>query len=352
MMTTDVPESNRFDLTIIGGGPTALFGAFYAGLRQMSVKIIDSLPALGGQLSALYPEKFVYDMPGFPAVLARDLAAALTEQAMSADPTVCLEEQVLALDRVTPDWIALTTNRGVNISRTALIAAGVGSFTPRSIKVPGVDVFLDRGVHYFVRNKEELRGKRVLVVGGGDSACDWALNLLGIAKQVTLIHRRDVFRAHEETVHRLMGSPADVKLFRTLKEVHGTDSVEGATVEDARDKSTERLDADAILLTIGFTASLGPILDWNLNLERNKIRVDSTMATNLPGVFAAGDICTYPGKLDLIATGVGEAATAVNHAKNFLDPAAKIAPGHSSDLDTSITNVRVETDTPSEEANR
>lgn len=340
--TTESPVLNRYDITIIGGGPAALYGAFYAGLRQMSVKIVDSLPELGGQLSALYPEKLVFDMPGFPKILARDLASLLIEQAMTYSPTVCLDERVVALDHLDENWIALTTDRQVHISRTVLIAAGIGSFTPRNMPVPGIDTFLDRGVYYSVRDKETFRGKRVVIVGGGDSACDWALDLLGVAEHVTLIHRRDIFRAHEETVDRVLASSVEVRLFETLDEVIGDESVEQVRVRNLRDKTATVLDADAVLLAIGFTASLGPILGWNLNTERKRrIRVDSTMTTNLHGVFAAGDVVTYPGKLDLIATGVSEAAVAVNHAKRHIDPTAKIEPGHSSDMDTSVTNVKV-----------
>ena len=195
---------DRFDITIIGGGPTALFGAFYAGLRQMSVKIVDSLPELGGQLSALYPEKLIFDMPGFPKVLAKDLVDRLVEQAMTYAPTVCLDERVVTLDHLDEPWIALTTNKQVHLTRSVLIAAGIGSFVPRSMPVPGIETFLDRGVYYALRDKELFRGKRVIVVGGGDSACDWSLELLDVAEKVTLHHRRDVFRAHEQRVSTIL----------------------------------------------------------------------------------------------------------------------------------------------------
>jgi ferredoxin/flavodoxin---NADP+ reductase len=344
-MSHETETADRYDITIIGGGPTALFGAFYAGIRQMKVKIVDSLPELGGQLSALYPEKLIFDMPGYPQVLARDLVSDMVEQAMKSSPEVCLEERILAMDHVTPEWIAVTSNRGVHITRTVLIAAGIGSFSPRNVSVPGIEKYMDRHIHYAVRDIERFRGKKVLIVGGGDSACDWAMGLLDVAEHVTLIHRRDVFRAHEESVSQLLDSDTEVRLFRTLKEVRGTDGLESVVVENTRDGIDEELDVDEVLLAIGFTASLGPILDWNLQIEsKKKIRVDSTMATNLPGVYAAGDIVTYPGKLDLIATGVAEAATAVNNAKHYIDPTAKVQPGHSSDLDKSVVNVKIPED--------
>jgi thioredoxin reductase (NADPH) len=260
---------------------------------------------------------------------------------MLSNPAICLEEQALTLDHVTPEWIAVTTDKAVHITRTVLIAGGIGSFMPRKLRAPGVEEFSGHGVYHFVKNKEQFRGQRVLIVGGGDSACDWAAGLQGIASHITLIHRRDVFRAHEENANLLTTLPISMKLFNELVEVHGDDRVRGATIEDNRTKTRERIEVDAVLLTIGFQASLGPISGWGLQLEGNSIRVDSTMATNLPGVFAAGDVATYPGKITLIATGVGEAATAVNHAKRYLDPTAKVAPGHSSDLDTSVKNVKI-----------
>lgn len=342
-MRDELPEHGRVDMVIIGGGPSGLFGAFYAGLRNMSVTIIDSLPELGGQLTALYPEKRIYDMPGHPEILAAELARLLAEQAMQANPRVCLEEQALALDHVTPEWIAVTTDRGVHITRTVLIAGGIGAFAPRRLRVPGVEELTGRGVHYFVKDKQQFRGQRVLIVGGGDSACDWAADLTGIAKEIMLIHRRDVFRAHEENVQRLTRLPVTRKLFRELKEVHGTARVEAATIQDNRTKETEQIAVDAVLLTLGFQASLGPITGWGLRLQGNAIRVDSTMATSLPGVYAAGDIATYPGKVTLIATGIGEAATAVNHARRYIDPAAALTPDHSSDKDDSVKSVKVPT---------
>jgi len=338
---TAVDPARRHDITVIGGGPTGLFGVFYAGLRHMSVELIDSLPELGGQLSALYPEKLIFDMPGFPPILARDLVARMAEQAMTANPTICLDERIITIDHLNHEWIALTSEKDVHITRAVLIAGGVGSFMSRSLRVAGAEKLMGRGVYQFVRDREMLRGSRVLIVGGGDSACDWALQLVGIARRIILIHRRDVFRAHEQTIHCLLASPVDIRLFCELKEIHGHDHVEAVTIYDNRNQREEYLEVDAVLLTIGFQASLGPMKDWGLNLERGKIRVDSTMATNLPRIFAAGDIVTYPGKLELIATGVAEAATAVNHAKRAMDPSATAYPGHSSDLDLSVKNVRV-----------
>jgi thioredoxin reductase len=203
-------HSDLYDITIIGGGPVGLFGAFYAGLRGMRVKIIDSLPELGGQLTALYPEKYVYDMPGFPEVLAKDLAREMIRQAMRFKPTVCLEERAETLTRTDDSW-AITTHTGqVHYTRTIVICAGAGAFAPRKLNAEGVAAFEGNGVYYGVREKSLFAGKRLLIVGGGDSAVDWALNLYPIAQEVTLIHRRDEFRAHEQSVQELRRSPVKI----------------------------------------------------------------------------------------------------------------------------------------------
>lgn len=321
-----------YDVTIIGGGPVGLFGAFYAGLRGMRVKIIDSLPELGGQLTALYPEKYVYDMPGFPEVLARDLAAQLIRQAMRFKPTVCLEERVETLERVDDLWV-ITTSKGVrHYTRTIVICAGAGAFTPRKLDAEGVAEFEGKGVYYGVRDKMMFAGKRLLIVGGGDSAVDWALNLYPIAQEVTLIHRRDEFRAHEHSVQELRRSPVRVLTPYEIRRVYGNGQLEGAIVFHNKTQEELNLHVDAVILNLGFVASLGPIKSWGLELQGNQIVVDEYMRTNLPGVYAAGDVCTHPGKLKLIATGVGEVCTAVNHAKSVIDPNAKMFPGHSSDM--------------------
>ncbi|MDW8105964.1 MAG: NAD(P)/FAD-dependent oxidoreductase [Armatimonadota bacterium] len=321
-----------YDITIIGGGPVGLFGAFYAGLRGMRTKIIDSLPELGGQLTALYPEKYVYDMPGFPEVLAKDLAAQLIRQAMRFQPTVCLEERAEHLQRVDDLW-AITTDKGItHYTRTVVICAGAGAFTPRKLDAEGVAEFEGKGVYYGVRDKAMFAGKRLLIVGGGDSAVDWALNLYPIAKEVTLIHRRDEFRAHEQSVQELRRSPVRILTPYEIRRVVGNGRLERAVVFHNKTQEELELAVDAVILNLGFVASLGPIKNWGLELQGNQIVVDEFMRTNLPGVYAAGDVCTHPGKLKLIATGVGEVCTAVNHAKSVIDPNAKMYPGHSSDM--------------------
>jgi thioredoxin reductase (NADPH) len=330
-----VYEADTKDITIIGGGPTGLFAAFYAGLRGVSARIIDSLPELGGQLSALYPEKYIYDVGGFPQILARDLASNLIEQGLQFGADVRLEEQVQELIR-TDDGFILTTNRGRYPTRAVVIAAGKGAFAPRMLECPGYERLLGRGVAYHVKDPAAYEGKRVLLVGGGDSAVDWALNLKDRTERLVLIHRREGFRAHAHSMAQLKAAveAGEVELLthREVREIHGEDSVCAVTIFDNRTDEDETLEVDAVVALIGFRPDLGPIAKWGLELERNSIRVSSTMATNIPGVFAAGDIVTYEGKLELIATGFSEAAIAVNYAVHHIDPKARVSPGHSTNL--------------------
>jgi thioredoxin reductase (NADPH) len=325
--------SSTVDLAIIGAGPTGLFGAFYAGLRQMSVKLIDSLEILGGQLTTLYPEKYIYDVPGFRRILSKDLAAQLIEQGMQFGALPCLGEQVRTLD-VDPQTgiFTISTSAATHAARAILIAAGVGAFSPKSLSLANAKSYEGRGLYYFVRHLEELRAKRVLIVGGGDSAIDWANTLAGLTRSQTLIHRRDVFRAHEDSNARMMAGPTRVHLFHELKAIGGDERIEWATIYDNRSKDEQTLEVDAVLVNVGFSNSLGPIKNWGIDIVGGSIKVDSTMRTNRAGIFAAGDVTTYPGKLKLIATAFGEAATAVNHAKHYLDPSASVFPGHSTNL--------------------
>lgn len=322
----------RVDLTIIGGGPVGLFAAFYAGLRGMSVRIIDSLPNLGGQLSALYPEKYVYDMPGFPKVLAKDLAAELEKQALQFDAEVVLEQTASALTRDTEGYV-VGTEKGNYPTRTLIVSAGAGAFSPTKIGVAREEELTGNGIFYGVRSKKDFEHKDILIVGGGDSAFDWCLNLFDVARNITLVHRRDVFRAHEESIKQVEALPIQKKLWYVVKELHGDNHLEAVTVENTQTKETETLDAHAVIVNIGFKSSLGPLKEWGFEIEKNQIKVDANFETNLPGVFAVGDVCTFNTKLKLIATGVGEATTAVCIAKTRIDPGAKLFPGHSSEMD-------------------
>jgi thioredoxin reductase (NADPH) len=324
---------NIVDLAIIGAGPTGLFAAFYAGLRQMSVKLLDSLEILGGQLTTLYPEKYIYDVAGFPKILAKDLAAALVDQAMQYNPTICLGEQVQKIDfDESGRFYTLTTPRHAHRARSIIISAGIGAFQPKTLSLANAKGYEGKGLHYFVKEIAALKGKRILIVGGGDSAVDWANMLSPIAASLTLIHRRDHFRAHEDSVVKMRHSSCRIKCFYELKSIAGDGRVSHAVIYENRTKHEEALEVDEVLVNIGFVNALGPIKEWGLHLEGSAIKVDYQMQTNRPGIFAAGDICTHPGKLKLIATGFGEASTAVNFAKHFLDPKAHIFPGHSSNM--------------------
>lgn len=328
--TAPVAVDELFDITIIGAGPVGLFAAFYAGMRGMSVKLVDSLAEVGGQLAALYPDKYIYDMAGFPKVLARDLVRELDAQAAQFHPTICLEEKVTTLTPVEGGF-TLGTERGrTHRTKTVLITAGVGAFAPKKLEGAENAHWEGRGLHYVIPNLERFRGRRILVVGGGDSAVDWALHLEEIAGSVALIHRRDGFRAHEDSVRKLNASSARVMLFHELRRIEGGDQVERAVVYDNRTQAETVLDVDDVVVNFGFLANLGPIRTWGLTLEKISLVVNQQMETNVPGVMAAGDIATYPGKLKLIVTGTGEAAMAVCTAKMRCDPKASYFPGHSS----------------------
>lgn len=329
-----MPEDIR-DITIIGGGPTGLFAAFYAGMRGSSCRIIDSLPELGGQLSALYPEKDIYDVGGFPKVLAKDLVTGLVEQALQFEPDVVLDEQVREVQRH-DDHFEMICSGGTYLTRTVVIAGGKGAFEPMPLKCPGYDAFMHSGVEYSVRDPERYRDKSVIVVGGGDSAIDFVLMLKDIAASMTLVHRRDGWRAHGASV-TLMEAAADageidLMTFHEVRDIHGSECVERVTLFDNRTDEDVTLECDGVISCLGFKPDLGPIKKWGIEVEKNRIKVDALMATNVAGIFAAGDIIDYEGKLDLIATGFAEAAVAVNNAVHFVDPSARVNPGHSTNM--------------------
>ena len=328
-------QHEAVDITIIGGGPTGLFAAFYAGMRGITCRIIDSLPELGGQLTALYPEKYIYDVGGFPRILARDLSNNLIEQGLQFGADVRLEEQVMEL-RPNGDGRILTTDKGEYPTKTVLIAGGKGAFSPRTLECAGYERLLGKGVAYHVKDPSAYHDKRVLIVGGGDSAVDWVLNLRGRTQRLILIHRREGFRAHAQSMRQLHQGVAsgEIELLthREVRDIHGETGVTGITIYDNRTGEETRYDVDAVLTLIGFKPDLGPIADWGIELHKNSIRVNPEMETNLAGVYAAGDIVAYPGKLELIATGFSEAAMAVNHAVHRIHPASRYNPGHSTNL--------------------
>jgi len=325
--TTDV-----VDIVIIGGGPAGLFSAFYAGMRKASCKIIESMPQLGGQLSALYPEKYIYDVAGFPKVRAQELVDNLIEQMRHFPVEVCLEEKVTQLIKHGERDFEIRTTKGTHRAKAVIIAAGVGAFEPRRLELPEAAQYEKSNLHYFVNDLSIFKDRRVLVCGGGDSAVDWALMLEPVAKEVTLVHRRDKFRAHEHSVENLMKSKVNVVTPKEIKSLHGEGRIERVTLADTNTGETAELEVDDVIVNYGFVSSLGPIAEWGLEINGGSIVVDTRMETSVPGIFAAGDITTYPGKAKLIAVGFGEAPTAVNNAKVYIDPAARVSPGHSSSM--------------------
>ncbi len=323
-------SDNLYDITTVGAGPTGLFAAYYAGFRGLKTKLIDSQPDLGGQITALYPDKLIYDVAGFPKILGKDLVTNLVEQAGQYHPTICLNEQVRTLQRLDDHVLRVSTDLGEHHTKVIIVTAGIGSFTPKTFKRPELDQWIGRGLYFAVRSKEDFRDKRLLVIGGGDSALDWALGLVDYAKEITLIHRRDGFRAHEDSVKKLYSSPIKVKVFYELKAIQGDGEVRAAVVFNNKTRTEETLPVDAVLAFLGLLSNLGPIREWGMAIEDDAIVVNTKMETTLPGVYGAGDIVAFPGKLKLIATGFGEAATAVNNAATYINPKASAFPGHSS----------------------
>lgn len=333
---TEADESQQelFDITIIGAGPTGLFTAFYAGLRGMSVQVIDSLEEPGGALTAIYPEKYIYDVIGYPKILAKDFVTACVDQAMRSDPTIHLKEQVLELHPQADGTFDLVTSKTTRRSRAVIVAAGVGAFEPTRLTAQGVNELEGKGVHYFAKHVDDFRDKHVVIVGGGDSAVDWAVTLEPVASSVNLIHRSK-FRAHEAVVDELVQST--VQLHYPGCEVTeirpGADGRIGSLSFKNADGEIADLDVEELICAIGFKADPGPLRTWGFELARNQIQVDKiTMETNIPGVYGAGDIVSYPAKFKLIATGAAEAVTAVNHAVTYINPDARLDAGHSTTI--------------------
>jgi ferredoxin/flavodoxin---NADP+ reductase len=318
------------DMTVIGAGPVGLYAAYYAGFRGMRTAIVDALPEPGGQIAALYPEKLIYDIAGFPEVRGRDLVAGLVGQASRFSPEWLLGHPAAELSHVDDGRLRITTTNGAAVTTSAVvIAGGIGTFTPRPL--PAGAALLGKGVDHFVTDPDEYVGTDVLVVGGGDSAVDWALTLEPIAKSVTLVHRRPRFTAHEHSVRLLHESSVTVLTPHVVHAVSGSDRVEGVVVEHTATGERLELACTRVVAALGFTANLGPLTRWGLRIVDRHIAVDSTMWTGVDRVYAAGDITDYPGKVRLISVGFGEAATAVNNAAVAIDPAAHLFPGHSSD---------------------
>jgi len=324
------------DITIIGGGPTGLFASFYTGMRGATARIVDALPQLGGQLTALYPEKYIFDVGGFAKILAKDLVNALVEQAAQFHFKSHLNQNVTALER-NDDHFVLVTESDRFPTRAIVIAAGIGAFSPRRLPQQCAEPWYGRGIFDRVTDPEEFRGQSIVIIGGGDSAFDWAQQLRDRAKAVTLVHRSDKYRAHGATVTDVQAAVAAGRTtllpFHELHDVLSRENkLTGVTLRDVKTKTTRDVEADAVLPMLGFHSDIGALAEWGIRCENEEIVVNSLMETGRVGVYAAGDITTYPGKLKLIATGFGEAATAVNQAVHWIYPEKKINPGHSSNM--------------------
>ncbi len=316
------------DLLIVGAGPVGLFGAYYAGVRTLSTAVLDSLEEPGGQITAMYPEKAIFDVAGFPAIRGRELVEQLVAQAAPFSPNYVLGEQAAGLERGDGTF-AVTTSTGQRIGcRAIVITGGIGTFSPRPL--PAGEEFLGHGVVHFVPDPAVYTGQNVIVVGGGDSALDWALMLEPIAKSVTLVHRRAQFRAHPHSVQLLRASTVSILTDAQVSRVVGDPDVSDVEVTVAGE--VRPMACDKLVAALGFTANLGPLLEWGVELVgKRHIKVDTKGATSVPGVYAAGDIVDYDGKVRLIATGFGEVATAVNNAAAYLNPDVSAFPGHLSD---------------------
>lgn len=329
---TPEPTLVETDVLIIGAGPTGLFAAYYAGFRGHRVAVVDSLPELGGQITAMYPEKQILDVAGFPTIKGRDLVEGLVSQAATASPEYFLDRTALTLAQ-DDDGVVVGLDDGTQIRAGAvLITAGIGKFSPRPL--PAGDGWLGRGLEFFVPSFVPYADKDIVIVGGGDSAFDWALHLEPIAKSVTLVHRRDAFRAHQRTVDQVRASSTQIVTKAEVSALNGTGGEAGAleSVDITVEGETTTYPAQAVVAALGFLADLGPLQHWGIEVLKRHVVVDSSMQTSLSRVFAAGDITEYPGKVRLIAVGFGEAATAVNNATVAIDPSAKVFPGHSSEL--------------------
>jgi ferredoxin/flavodoxin---NADP+ reductase len=329
------------DINVLGAGPTGLAAAYYAGHRDASVRIIESLEQIGGQVAATYPEKHVYDVAGHPRIQGQKLVELCAEQGLQYGADVRLGEEVRTLEQVSlggEELLSVGTSTGETyLSRALIITAGHGAFEPRKLGVEGIDAWDGRGLHYVVREKDAFRDKACVIVGGGDSALDWTLGLQDTATlPIALVHRRDRFRALESSVSeaRRLVDEGSVRIMTPceVREIHGNGRIEAVTIENTVERSFERVDCDALITLLGFVSHLGAIADWGLLLEgKRQIRIDPmSCLTSVPRVYAAGDVAGYPGKITLITVGMAEAAIAANNAVAEIR-GEKIQPKYSTD---------------------
>lgn len=323
-----------YDITIIGAGPTGLFGAFYAGMRHLRTKIIEALPEPGGQLGVLYPEKIIYDVPGYSEIRAGELVRQLMKQISRFPITFRFGETMEQIEQM-ESGLRIHTDKAIHYTRALVITSGIGAFAPTKLKAENAEVFEGQGLSYYLENVEDFRGKRTLVVGGGEQAIGWALQLDGVANQVTLIHHKSEFRAEESQLRALEESSVVVRVNAQVKAIQGDGEgkITGVTLFDPQTKETDSLAVEAILINLGYKSNLKLMHKWGVQAAKRYIPVTARMETNIPGVYAAGGVAAPEGAdpLDLISTGFGQAAIAVNHAAAYIDPRASVFPGHSSE---------------------
>ena len=336
-----MPDDGVVDITILGAGPTGLAAAYYGGHRDASVRIVESLEQIGGQVAATYPEKHVYDVAGHPKIMGQKLVDLCAEQGLQYGPDVRLGEEANTLERVEhegEELLCLTTKQGGRyLSRTLIVTAGHGAFEPRKLGIDGIDAWEGRGLHYVVREKDIFRDKACVIVGGGDSALDWTLGLQDTANHpIALVHRRDNFRALESSVNeaRALEGQGRVRIFTPceVREIHGDGSVQAVSIENTKTGHIEQVDCEALITLLGFHSHLGAIAEWGLELHgKRQILIDpTTCETTVPGVYAAGDVAGYEGKITLITIGMGEAAIAANNAVARIR-GEKVQPKYSTD---------------------
>lgn len=327
----DKPVVHRVDVAVVGAGPVGLYAAYYAGFRGLTVAVIDALAEAGGQITSLYPEKEIHDVAGFRAVRGIDLVSALVEQAAQFDPLYLLGRQAVGHERDGEEHV-LSLSDGTSVRcRGVLLCAGLGSMEPKPL--PAARTFSGTGLVYSVPRLSHMNGRHVVVVGGGDSAVDWANAAHGRAAGVSIVHRRQGFRAHESSIDRMRSSGTQLLLDAEVAALHQDDegALRSITVATATG-STQEVPCDMLVAALGFTCKLGPVASWGLESTGRHVKVGPDMQTSLPGVYAAGDVSEYAGKVRLIALGFGEAAIAVNHLAASLDPTAQVFPGHSTHL--------------------
>ena len=312
------------DILIIGAGPTGLFTVFEAGLLKMRCHIIDALPQAGGQCSELYPKKPIYDIPGFPEILAGDLTENLVEQGKQFEPGFTLGERADTIEKLEDGSFIVTTNKGTKHAAPIIaIAGGLGSFEPRKPDLENLDFYENKGLNYFIKDPEVYRDKRVVISGGGDSALDWSIFLTDVAKEVTLIHSRNEFRGALDSLEKVQDLTASGKINlitpAVVTKIGGEDNVQHVVV--TKDGEDTQIETDCFIPLFGLSPKLGPIGNWGLEIEKNAIKVDTfDYQTNIPGIFAIGDVNTYPGKLKLILCGFHEATLMCQAAYKILNP--------------------------------